>query len=145
MAQKDGKRSVWLNFEVSTRVHSLTIQYDPNYGSIWSTDMLATEFTRGYFDSDFTRGYFNSSTAGEYFRKTKQKNPIFPLEFSDVTFSDSTVTFNFPKNLQETKALLVKEGETEWARNYISLKVYFTDYEPSATVRPKMSQPGKFL
>ena len=40
---------------------------------------------------------------------------------------------------QETKALLMKDDE----RDFVFVSVLFTDYEPSATVRPKMSQPGK--
>ena len=135
MAQKYGKQNVWLNFEVSTKVHSIIIEYDPSGSTIQSVNDLATIFTRGYFDSSQS-----NSSAGQHFTPTK--NPIFVSELQGV-ISGYTVTFNFAKNVQETKALFIKD-EGSNARDYVSIKVAFTDYEPSAAVRPKMSQPGKF-
>ena len=134
MAQKDGGRNVWLNFDVSTKVHSITIEYDPRGSKIHSLNNLVTKFTRGYFDSSQS-----NSSAGQHFTPTK--NPIFVSELQGV-ISGYTVTFNFAKNVQETKALFIKD-EGSNARDYVSIKVSFTDYEPSATVCPKMSQPGQ--
>ena len=138
MAQKYGKQNVWLNFEVSTKVHSIIIEYDPDGSPINSANDLGTTFTRGYFDSS----QYNSS-AGQHF--TSSKNPISALEIHklvNVMISDYTVTFYFPSTVQETKALYIKEEKSN-ARDYVSIIVSFTDYEPSATVCPKMSQPGK--
>ena len=138
MAQKYGKQNVWLNFEVSTKVHSIIIEYDPSGSTIQSVNDLATIFTRGYFDSSQS-----NSSAGQHFTSTK--NPISALELhnlQNVSIIDHTVIFNFPQTVQETKALFIKD-EGSNARDYVSIKVSFTDYEPSATVCPKMSQPGK--
>ena len=137
MAQKDGRQSVWLNFGVSTRVHSITIEYDPEAGSIQSLENLATHFTRGLFDSSQSNSF-----AGQFFSSTK--DPMSFSDLPDVEISGFTVTFNFPDNIRETKALRISE-EGSIARDYVSLKASFTDYEPSASVRPKMSQPGKSL
>ena len=130
MAQKHGERNVWLNFGVSTRVHCVTIEYDPNLDQNQSFN--STEFTRGFFVQSQS-----NSKAGEFFRPTKV--PVYPFQLPDVAISNNTVTFNFPNNIQETKALRI----TNMVLDFISIKAFFTDYEPSAIVRPKMSQPGK--
>ena len=75
MAQKDGTKNVWLNFEVSTRVHSITIEYDPFGSTIQSVNDLATKFTRGYFDSSQSN---TKSSPGQHFTSTK--DPISSSE-----------------------------------------------------------------
>ena len=94
------------------------------------------------FDFSQFGDYFSQpKPAGEFFQPTKR--PISASELPQVTISGYTVTFNFPRNKeQETKALLIQDEGLN-ARDYVSVKVSFTDYEPSATVRPKMSQPGQ--
>merc|ERR1712227_960771 len=57
MAHKDGKRDVWLNIEVLSKIVSITIEYDPNGTKIKSASDLRTKFIRGQFDSSQINNY----------------------------------------------------------------------------------------
>merc|ERR1712227_441653 len=130
MAHKDGKRDVWLNIEVLSKIVSITIEYDPNGTKIQSANDLRTKFIRGQFDSSKMNNY-----AGEQFSATEQEidGSQVPSEISDFY----KVKYNFADSFQDVKALYIKDG----FRDFLSLSVVFTDYAPSTVVHPKMSQP----
>merc|ERR1712227_747503 len=130
MAHKDGKRDVWLNIEVLSKIVSITIEYDPNGTKIQSANDLRTKFIRGQFDSSKMNNY-----AGEQFSATEQEidGSQVPSEISDFY----KVKYNFADSFQDVQALYIKDD----FRDFVSLSVFFTDYEPSTIVHPKMSQP----
>ena len=134
MAQKDGNKNVWLNIEVLTKILSITIEYDRNGRKITSATDLSTTFTRGQFDSSGMNYY-----AGEQFSATEEE--IYGSQLSSEISDYYKVKYNFADSFRDVRALYIKDD----FRDFFSLTVSFTDYEPWTIVHPKMSQPGMSL
>ena len=137
MAHKNGKRDVWLNIGVPTKILSISIEYEPRETDEMEekTNMrliLGTKFTRGQFDSSQINSF-----AGQHFTATKEeiKGSQLSYEISD----DYTVKYDFDDSFRDIEALYIKDD----FRDFVSLIVSFTDYKPSTIVYPKMSQPGR--
>ena len=133
MAQKEGNRAVWLNIGAPTKLISIKIEYAQSGSQILESADLSTVFTKGFFEIDSTH-----SSPGQHFHSASGIEPINGYDVP-TEIIDYTVKYNFQDFLPETKALKIEDD----ARDFVSLTASFTDYELSAVVRPKMSQPGK--
>ena len=132
MAHKDGKRDVWLNIEVLSKILSISIEYDRKGKKIKSSkDLWRTKFISGRFDSSK-----NNAFAGQQF--SARKKAINGSQLSSEISDYYTVKYDFADSLQDVEALYINDN----SRDFSSLSVFFTDYEPSTIVHPKMSQPG---
>ena len=131
MAHKYGKSDVWINIEVLAKIISITIEYDRNGRKIKSASDLRTKFIRGQFDSSQINTF-----AGQQFSATKEE--INGFQLSSEILDDYKVKYNFADSFRDVEALYI----TDDFRDFFSLSVFFTDYEPWTIVHPKMSQPG---
>ena len=153
MAQRNGKREVWVNIGVPTKIVSVTIEYDQSGGSISQNfPNLTTEFTRGYFKTIEAESRHNEKVKRWRNMEIYAAAPgdsFIQHGFGSVSGSEiqyhisehNTVKYDIPDLFRDTKALYIKDT----TRDFSSISVFFTDYAPSTTVYPKMSQPGKSL
>ena len=153
MAQRIGKREVWVNIGVPTKIVSVTIEYDQSGGEISQNfPNLTTEFTRGYFETiESSQLHENkkmmrnqryrelyAAASGDSFIQFGF-GPVSGSEIRNQISEQNTVKYDMPDLFRDTKALYIKDN----TRDFVSISVSFTDYAPSTTVYPKMSQPGK--
>ena len=158
MAQRNGKRDIWVNIGVPTKIVSVTIEYDQSGGEISQNfPNLTTEFTRGYFETIETESSqlrdnqkmkrnqryrkLYAAASGDSFTQFKRRGfgPVSGSEIRNQISEQNTVKYDMPDLFRDTKALYIKDN----TRDFVSISVSFTDYAPSITVYPKMSQPGK--
>ena len=124
MAQKSGREAVWLNLGAPTKLISIEIEYD----QILSGADLTTQFVKGEFEISLPH-----SLPGEHFRTLQD-----PINGSNIHYEISAKTVKYYFRYEGIKAFKIEDS----VRDLLSLTVTFTDYLKTATVRPKMSQPG---
>ena len=128
MAQKSGRQAVWLNLGAPTKLISIEIEYDQSGGQILSGAPLTTQFLKGQFEISLPH-----SLPGEHFRTLQD-----PIYGSYIHYEISAKTVKYYFRYEGIKAFKIEDS----VRDLLSLTVTFTDYLKTATVRPKMSQPG---
>ena len=75
--------------------------------------------------------------AGQWFSSSEKA--ISGYEVSSKICDYYTVKYDFDDSLRDTRALYINDN----FRDFVTISVFFTDYEPSTFVYPKMSQPGR--
>ena len=135
MAHKNGRKDVWLNIGVLTKILSISIEYETEKTEERSNLQLSlgTKFTRGQFASSEINSF-----AGQHFTATNEE--IKGSDLQSKILSDYTIKYDFDDTFRDIEALYIKDDFYD----FVSLTVTFTDYDPTwIDVYPKMSQPGR--